>query len=138
MQNKQLVSRTATKRNLLQSQSVLESTLKSSILQKSNFHLQIQSQVICNNNPNNEEKYISQNPYFNDLSVISHDSENDIFRDCPTYKNGPKSTGSLKSRSKILNQMAYITQKMIPEFQRGIQLISQAEYKGFLQEGQSP
>ncbi|CAD8178664.1 unnamed protein product [Paramecium pentaurelia] len=131
MQNKQLVTRTTTRRNLLQSQSVLESSIKSSILQKSNFHLQLQSQVISNNNnnQNHEDKYISQNPYFNDLSCISHDSENDIFRDCPTYKNGPKSTGSLKSRSKILNQMAYITQKMIPEFQRGIQLISQAEDK---------
>ncbi|CAD8082309.1 unnamed protein product [Paramecium sonneborni] len=124
MLNKQVVSRTATKRNLIFSQSVLESSQKSSLLQKSSRHQKVKSQVLCNT-PMGQEKY--KTDILKEQSLFSEDSDNDLFRES-TLKH-PKTASSMKTRSKILNQMAYLTQKMMPEYQRGMQLISQAEDK---------
>ncbi|CAK83476.1 unnamed protein product (macronuclear) [Paramecium tetraurelia] len=124
MLNKQVLSRTATKRNLLFSQSVLESSQKSSLQQKSSRHMKVKSQVLCNT-PSGQEKY--KTDMFKEQSLFSEDSDNDLFRE--SSQKPPKTASSIKPRSKILNQMAYLTQKMTPDYQRRMQLISQAEDK---------
>ncbi|CAD8093272.1 unnamed protein product [Paramecium sonneborni] len=128
--NKQIVIRTATKKNFIFSQSVLESSQKQSLSQKSSRHQKVKSQVICNT-PIEQEKY--KTDFFKQQSLFSEDSDNDLFRESASKH--PKTASSLKTRSKILNQMAYLTQKMMPEYQRGMELISQAEQNGFVIRG---
>ncbi|CAD8175927.1 unnamed protein product [Paramecium pentaurelia] len=124
MLNKQVVSRTAPKRNLIFSQSVLESNQKSSLQQQSSRHFKVKSQVLCNT-PSAQEKF--KTDLFKEQSLFSEDSDNDLFRESSLKP--PKTASSFKTRSKILNQMAYLTQKMTPDYQKRMQLISQAEDK---------